>query len=377
MSITERTDVLVIGSGFGGAIPAYHLAAGGAKVVILERGPHLTAPDFTHDLRLGSYTRIVDLVQGDGITVVAGNCVGGSSVVYFAASLRAPGFVFDRRGSLGHRLWPSTLTRAALDPWYDRVEEALPVAEQSWDQVPYPGGLFAAACARAGRTCNPVPVAVDLARCTNCNWMLNGCHFDAKRSMLLNYLPAATAHGAEIRPSTRCRPSRLPPHPVTATASRTRSSTPATTGCRSVWARSRQRPWCWPRALWPPRCCCSARLPCSAVSRKPSGATSRATATVCPSPTSTKARCATCSASSAPRASRTRVSPSGSPSAPCRTTGSMRQRRSSPVSPFSRSTSPASPTCWPRPLTRRRRAGSASARRRCEHAGRRGSPCSP
>ncbi|MFC9614972.1 GMC family oxidoreductase N-terminal domain-containing protein [Streptomyces sp. NPDC056721] len=200
MSITERTDVLVIGSGFGGAIPAYHLAAGGAKVVILERGPHLTAPDFTHDLRLGSYTRIVDLVQGDGITVVAGNCVGGSSVVYFAASLRAPGFVFDRRGSLGHRLWPSTLTRAALDPWYDRVEEALPVAEQSWDQVPYPGGLFAAACARAGRTCNPVPVAVDLARCTNCNWMLNGCHFDAKRSMLLNYLPAATAHGAEIRP---------------------------------------------------------------------------------------------------------------------------------------------------------------------------------
>lgn len=157
MSVTERTDVLVIGSGFGGAIPAYHLAAGGAEVVILERGPHLTAPDFTHDLRLGSYTRIVDLVQGDGITVVAGNCVGGSSVVYFAASLRAPSFVFDRRGSLGHRLWPSTLTRAALDPWYDRVEEALPVARPSWDQVPYPGGLFAAACARAGRTCNPVP----------------------------------------------------------------------------------------------------------------------------------------------------------------------------------------------------------------------------
>lgn len=89
MSVTERTDVLVIGSGFGGAIPAYHLAAGGAEVVILERGPHFTAPDFTHDLRLGSYTRIVDLVQGDGITVVAGNCVGGSSVVYFAASLRA------------------------------------------------------------------------------------------------------------------------------------------------------------------------------------------------------------------------------------------------------------------------------------------------
>jgi choline dehydrogenase-like flavoprotein len=30
--------------------------------------------------------------------------------------------------------------------------------------------------------------------------MLNGCRFGAKRSMLLNYLPAAQAHGAEIRP---------------------------------------------------------------------------------------------------------------------------------------------------------------------------------
>lgn len=200
MTVTERTDVLVIGSGFGGAIPAYHLAAGGARVTVLERGPRLRAQDFAHDLRIGSYTRIVDLVQGDGITVVAGNCVGGSSVVYFAASLRAPTFVFDREGSLGRRLWPAAVTRSSLDPWYDRVEEAIPVARQDWRQVPYPGGLFAAACERAGRSCNPVPVAVDLDRCTNCNWMLSGCRFDAKRSMLLNYLPAATAAGAEIRP---------------------------------------------------------------------------------------------------------------------------------------------------------------------------------
>jgi choline dehydrogenase-like flavoprotein len=30
--------------------------------------------------------------------------------------------------------------------------------------------------------------------------MMSGCRFDAKRSLLLNYLPAALAHGAEIRP---------------------------------------------------------------------------------------------------------------------------------------------------------------------------------
>nr|WP_107912434.1 GMC family oxidoreductase [Streptomyces chartreusis] len=196
----ESTDILVIGSGFGGAIPAYYLAAGGARVIMLERGPRMTADDFTQSMRLGTYNRIVDVIRGDGVSVVAGNCVGGGSVVYFAASLRAPAFVFERRGSLGRRIWPAALTRAALDPWYDRVEKAIPVTRTDWPDVSYAGGVLAAACARAGHTCNPVPLAVDIKRCTNCNWMLSGCRFDAKRSLLLNYLPAAEAHGATIRP---------------------------------------------------------------------------------------------------------------------------------------------------------------------------------
>jgi choline dehydrogenase-like flavoprotein len=199
-NLVETTDVVVVGTGPGGAIPGFHLAAGGARVVFLERGPWLRTEDFTQDLRLDTYPRLVDLVQCDGVDVVAGNCVGGSSVVYFAAALRAPSFVFDRQGTVGRRLWPRSVTRASLDPWYDRVEETLPVSQQTWDDVPYAGGVWAAACRNAGRTCNPVPVAVDLDRCTNCNWMLSGCVFGAKRSMLLNYLPAAEAHGAQIRP---------------------------------------------------------------------------------------------------------------------------------------------------------------------------------
>ncbi|MQS10767.1 GMC family oxidoreductase [Streptomyces kaniharaensis] len=201
MTTTESTDVLIVGSGFGGAIAAYHLAAGGAKVTVLERGPWLKAADFDHDFLLGSsYTRIFDFVVGDGMSLLGGNCVGGGSVVYFAAMPRAPRFVFDRVSATGQRIWPESISRDVLEPWYDRVAEALPITQQDWNDVTFAGGLFAAACAHAGRTANPVPAAVDRTKCTNCNWMMSGCRFDAKRSLLLNYLPAALAHGAEIRP---------------------------------------------------------------------------------------------------------------------------------------------------------------------------------
>lgn len=201
MTTTEKTDVLVVGSGFGGAIAAYHLAAGGAKVTVLERGPWLSAKDFDHDFLLGSsYTKVFDFVAGDGMSVLGGNCVGGGSVVYFAALPRAPRYVFEKHGSIGRRMWPASISRETLDPWYDRVSEALPVTQQDWNDVTYAGGLWAAACNHSGYTANPVPVGVDAKRCTNCNWMMAGCRFDAKKSLLLNYLPAALSHGAEIRP---------------------------------------------------------------------------------------------------------------------------------------------------------------------------------
>jgi enediyne biosynthesis protein E9 len=201
MSAREQTDALIIGSGFGGAIAAYHLAAGGARVVVLERGPWLSAGDFEQDFRLGtSSTRAFEFVVGDGMSVLSGNCVGGGSVVYFAAMPRAPRFVFERRGGIGRRMWPATLDRDALDPWYDRVAEALPITPSDWNTASYAGGLWAAACDAAGHTANPLPTAIDDPLCTNCNWMMAGCRFDAKRSLLLNYLPAAQAHGARIRP---------------------------------------------------------------------------------------------------------------------------------------------------------------------------------
>ena len=188
------------------------LAAAGAKVVILERGPWLATEEFTHDLRIGTYTRIVDYITGDGVSVVAGNCVGGSSVVYFAAALRAPSFVFDRRGTIGHRIWPKSITRSALDPWYDRVEETLPVAQQTWNDVPYAGGCLAAACqqrrahlqsgAGRGRPREVHELQLDAQRLPVRREAVDAAQLPARGAGARRRDPAA-ARGADDRPGAR------------------------------------------------------------------------------------------------------------------------------------------------------------------------------
>ena len=238
MSAVETTDVVVIGTGFGGAIPAYNLAAGGARVVMLERGPEAgdrgvrprPADRHLHPLRRPDQRR-------RACQVVAGNCVGGSSVVYFAA-VAARAVVRLRRAAARPArtgCGRAALTRSTLDPWYDRVEET--TAGRPADLGRRAVRRWACGRRRAATPGTPAtrcPLAVDLP--TVHQLQLDAVRLPVRREALdAAQLPAGRPRPRRRRSGrcTRCsRSARRPPR-ATATGSTTACSTPTTTGCRT------------------------------------------------------------------------------------------------------------------------------------------------
>ena len=57
--------VVIIGSGYGGSIPAMRLAQAGMKVVVLERGPRLATSDLKQSDDPRYISKVVDLVVTD------------------------------------------------------------------------------------------------------------------------------------------------------------------------------------------------------------------------------------------------------------------------------------------------------------------------
>lgn len=206
----EQVDVCIIGSGFGGAIPAYRLAGRGCSVVVLERGKYLTGKDYRQTQDFKYLMSITQAYMGENVGIVHGRCVGGGSITYGAVSLRAPTEAFEKTDGTGKRYWPTTISRQSLDPYYDRVAGILKVNQSPWETIPKKGGTLAKWLDSLGYTCERAPYAI--VDCRECGWCTYGCIYDKKQSLILNYLPGAEALGARIRPECEARTvSDLPP----------------------------------------------------------------------------------------------------------------------------------------------------------------------
>src|SRR3954452_20191560 len=222
---SERVDVCIVGSGFGGSISAYRLSelyrAAGVdpkNILVLERGRRFKHTDFRQSMAVENLAKTYNLIQSsggtgsvvapgpNGVQVVTASAVGGGSNLYLAASLRSPHETFERRDhraddGTARRMWPKQISRKTLDPYYARAERGLRVKRPTWGQVSKSGGLWAATLNAAGHTCDRVPLAIDPGRCVDAKWCHTGCIFGAKNTLNTNYLASAARAGVRLRPN--------------------------------------------------------------------------------------------------------------------------------------------------------------------------------
>lgn len=188
------TDVLVIGSGAGGAITAAALATAGRTVTVLEEGPWVDADavtPFSLEEAVAKYRhRGPTIALGNPVIAYAeGRCVGGSTEVNSGLYHRLPHHLADE--------WRTTygieeFTPESLDGYADRVEAQLSVARVPGAPPPSSAVLERGATKLGWRN-------VEFARVFSYDSQGRG----TKQTMSRTMLPRAVAVGATIIPECR------------------------------------------------------------------------------------------------------------------------------------------------------------------------------
>jgi cholesterol oxidase len=226
-------DVVIIGSGFGGSVPALRLSEKGYRVAVLEQGRSVSPDDMRAADR--SLRRLFWIPQigfrgffaqhfFKHVGIVGGVGVGGGSLVY-AAVLLKPGDAFFEDRAWAHLGvdWKEELathfdTAAAMlgrtanpdhgkmDDWLQATAEAMGASDTFG---PVPQGIY---FGKAGTT-EPDPffdgAGPERTGCTRCGGCMTGCSDGSKNSLDKNYLYLAQKLGAKIlseRKVTSVRP---------------------------------------------------------------------------------------------------------------------------------------------------------------------------
>ena len=197
-----ETDVVVVGSGPGGAVVAHELALAGRRVVLVEEGPPFVPADFTTD---GGLSMTRTLREG-GLRATVGTvmptmqaiALGGGSLVNSAICNKAPVFVLDE---WCERYALRQTTLADLEPHYDAVAEQIGIAPTPEDVQGRRNLLFRDGCRALGYECEPI--ARNVRGCRASGECFTGCRSRAKQSVDLNLVPAALRLGATVLTSAR------------------------------------------------------------------------------------------------------------------------------------------------------------------------------
>lgn len=192
-----EADVLVVGSGAGGSVIAYHAARRGERTVVLERGPWVRPQDMSHD----ELAMIGTLYKDGGaqtntdadMFVLQGACVGGSTVLTNGVCFRLPEDVRARWAADGFELGGDALRRS-----FERVEAVAGVRPMD-ERTINPAAAWMRAGAE-GLGVEPRGFRKNLRGCTGCGYCNVGCRYRRKLDAASTWIPLAVAHGAEVLP---------------------------------------------------------------------------------------------------------------------------------------------------------------------------------
>lgn len=222
-------EVVVVGTGYGGSIAASRLSRAGRKVCVLERGREFQPGEYPDKMsetncetqvdqalgHTGSKLGLFDFRMNDDIHVLVGCGLGGTSLINANVVLKAEPRVFDEHWPVELRSDPTAL----LSRCYQRAQDMLSSRVYPEETPGFPKlaktEANRKAAAHLGERCDLTPIAVNFTDfaaggdgrnqvgvpqqpCANCGDCVTGCNYGAKNTVLMNYLPDAVNHGAEI-----------------------------------------------------------------------------------------------------------------------------------------------------------------------------------
>jgi choline dehydrogenase-like flavoprotein len=193
----EECDVVIVGSGAGGAVAAAELAEAGLDVLVLEAGQHYNRDSYPSD----HLEAIAGLYRDGGLTIAEGKppipvpvakAVGGTTVINSGTCFRAPDPVLEDWKQRFGIEWAHD-----LDADFAEAEEFLHVTQLDPERMGRNGQLAMEGAAAIGAS--GAPIFRNAGSCVQCSSCPFGCRIDAKRGMHVSYLPRAVAAGARVR----------------------------------------------------------------------------------------------------------------------------------------------------------------------------------
>jgi choline dehydrogenase-like flavoprotein len=196
-------DVVVVGTGAGGAVAGTLLAEAGHSVLFVEEGAHHPTASFNPYVtesvpRLYRDASATVILGAPPIPFIEGRCVGGSTAINGGMSWRAPERVSEhwmRKSGLAE------LGPKQLEPWFERVERDISVSAQLPESIGEDSRLMREGAEKLGWSY--LHNLRNQRGCVGANNCVLGCPTGAKQSTEVSYLPRAFAKGARCLSEVR------------------------------------------------------------------------------------------------------------------------------------------------------------------------------